>query len=279
MALAVADPASRRRSARTTTSHPRAAVELFGEPERWGDTTRSVLWTERDVLVPSFTGSTTFEMPVPCSYDLELASPKYLYALPDGEVPLAFHFSGTVFYRGDDGRLQLTKVPWSADGAVPAAGRDLAADWPSTTRPAATSPGRTRRSRPCAELRASGLPVARRRRWPTCAMGADERVTDQLEELVDSLLYEGYALYPYTPEAPRTRRPRRSGSSTRRRTPRRPPAPTTTCRCTCVLGRRRTRALSAQVRFLQPRGERHQAVPAAGGARRPGHRASSPSAR
>ena len=32
---------------------------------------------------------------------------------PDGEVPLAFNFNGTVHYRGDDGRLQMSLVPWS----------------------------------------------------------------------------------------------------------------------------------------------------------------------
>ena len=65
------------------------------------------------MLVPSFTGATEFELPVPCTYDLEVAATKYLYALPDGEVPLSFHFSGTVFYRGDDGRLQVALVPWT----------------------------------------------------------------------------------------------------------------------------------------------------------------------
>ena len=53
-------------------------------------------------------------------------------------------------------------------------------------------------------------------------------VSGTLEELVESLLYEGYALYPYTPARPRTRRRRRSGSSTRPPT-RSTPAPTTTC--------------------------------------------------
>jgi hypothetical protein len=88
-------------------------VELFGAPERWAVTTRSLLWAQVDVLVPSFTGSTTFHVPIQCSYDLELVAAKYFHALPDGEVPLAFNFNGTVFYRDDDGRLQMSLVPWS----------------------------------------------------------------------------------------------------------------------------------------------------------------------
>jgi hypothetical protein len=88
--------------------------ELFGPPERWAVTTRRLLWHRADVLVPGFTGATTFRVPVPCSYDLELAAAKYFYSLPDGEVPLAFNFNGTIHYRAPDGRLQITLVPWSA---------------------------------------------------------------------------------------------------------------------------------------------------------------------
>ena len=32
----------------------------------------------------------------------------------DGEVPLSFHFNGTVFYRGATGALQVVPVPWSS---------------------------------------------------------------------------------------------------------------------------------------------------------------------
>ena len=87
-------------------------VDLFGEPERWAATTTSIVLAQVDVLVPSFTGTTEFTVPVPCNYDLEVASTKYLYALPDGEVPLSFHFSGRIFYRGEGGRLQVVMVPW-----------------------------------------------------------------------------------------------------------------------------------------------------------------------
>jgi hypothetical protein len=87
-------------------------VDLFGEPGRWAATTTSIVMAQVDVLVPSFTGTTEFTVPVPCNYDLEVAATKYLYALPDGEVPLSFHFSGRIFYRGEGGRLQVVMVPW-----------------------------------------------------------------------------------------------------------------------------------------------------------------------
>jgi len=88
-------------------------LELFGPPERWAVTTRSLVWSQLDVLVPAFTGTTVVNVPIQCSYDLELAAAKYLRALPDGEAPLAMHFNGTIYYPGDDGRLQMVLVPWN----------------------------------------------------------------------------------------------------------------------------------------------------------------------
>jgi hypothetical protein len=88
-------------------------LELFGPPERWAVTTRSVVWSQVDVLVPAFTGSTTVSVPIACNYDLELAATKYLHALPDGEAPAAMHFNGTIYYPGDDGGLQMVLVPWT----------------------------------------------------------------------------------------------------------------------------------------------------------------------
>ncbi|MGH2850136.1 MAG: DUF6084 family protein [Solirubrobacteraceae bacterium] len=88
-------------------------VELFGPPERWSMTTRSLVWTQLDVLVPSFTGTTTVAVPIACSYDLELAAAKYLHSLDDGVAPLALHFNGTIYYRDGDGALQMVLVPWS----------------------------------------------------------------------------------------------------------------------------------------------------------------------
>jgi hypothetical protein len=88
-------------------------VELFGAPERWAVTTRSLVWSTLDVVVPAFTGRTTVTVPIACHYDLELAAAKYLHSLTDGEAPLALHFNGMVYYPGEDGGLQIVLLPWS----------------------------------------------------------------------------------------------------------------------------------------------------------------------
>ncbi|TML88706.1 MAG: hypothetical protein E6G08_07410 [Actinobacteria bacterium] len=90
-------------------------VELFGTPERWGETLRSFLWTNATLVVPPFEGRTVAELPVACTYDLEVAATKYFHALGDGDVPLELLFSGTVFYVGDEGQLRTAKVPWECE--------------------------------------------------------------------------------------------------------------------------------------------------------------------
>ena len=88
-------------------------VELFGAPERWSATTRSFLWAQLSTVVPAFSGTAEFPLDVPCSYDLDVAAAKYVYSLPDGEVPLTFHFSGSILH----GAMQMAMVPWSASAS------------------------------------------------------------------------------------------------------------------------------------------------------------------
>jgi hypothetical protein len=88
-------------------------VDLFGEPERWPATTHPFLWAQATTLVPSFTGAGMFTLPVPSTFDLEVAAARYFSSLDDGDVPLAFHFSGSILLRGEDGRVQVVSVPWS----------------------------------------------------------------------------------------------------------------------------------------------------------------------
>jgi Family of unknown function (DUF6084) len=89
-------------------------LELFGTPERWSSTLRTLLWTRTTVVVPPFTGTTVMEVPVPCTYDLEVTAARYLAALDrdDGEVPLELLPSGTVFFTTETGALQATRIAW-----------------------------------------------------------------------------------------------------------------------------------------------------------------------
>ena len=103
-------------------------VELFGAPERWAVTTRSLVWSKLDVLVPAFTGTTTVTVPIACHYDLELAAAKYLHSLPDGEAPLALHFNGMIYYPADDGGLQMVLLPVVEVDRLPDAGIGVAGD-------------------------------------------------------------------------------------------------------------------------------------------------------
>ncbi len=77
-------------------------LEVFGEPKRWGETLRPLLWTHANIVVPQFSGSIIVDMPVSCTYDFEVVATKYFNALGDGEIPLTFLFSGTIFYEGKD---------------------------------------------------------------------------------------------------------------------------------------------------------------------------------
>jgi Family of unknown function (DUF6084) len=89
--------------------------ELFGEPHQWKDTLRSLLWTNTDTIVTRFAGGRVFEMPVTCTYDFDVVGTKYFAALEDGEIPLEFLFSGTVFYRKDGGALQAARISWEKE--------------------------------------------------------------------------------------------------------------------------------------------------------------------
>jgi hypothetical protein len=89
--------------------------DLFGEPDRWGQTLRSMLWTHVSTIVPRFTDSTRAELHVPCTFDFNVAATKYFHGLTSGELPLCFQFSGTVFYQGAEGELQVSPISWDKE--------------------------------------------------------------------------------------------------------------------------------------------------------------------
>jgi hypothetical protein len=104
------EPARRRYS----DAEAELLVDLFGQRSRWGDTLKPMQLAYADIMVPGFTTSTEIELAVPVTYDLEVASGKYLHALQDEGVALALLFSGTVFGKGDNG-FWVQQVPWHAE--------------------------------------------------------------------------------------------------------------------------------------------------------------------
>jgi hypothetical protein len=106
------EPARRR----YTADQQESLRELFGPSSQWGQTLRPMLWTHASTVVSAFTGSTTADLPVPCTYDFNLAITKYFDAVgSDGEIPLCFLFSGTVFYESKTNALQAAPISWEKE--------------------------------------------------------------------------------------------------------------------------------------------------------------------
>jgi hypothetical protein len=91
--------------------------DLFGEPDRWSQTLRNLLWTHVNVNVPPFKGETVVELPVPCTFDFNVGATKYFHGLGDGEVHLCLMFSGTIFYAAEGEHLQVSPISWEKDAS------------------------------------------------------------------------------------------------------------------------------------------------------------------
>ena len=55
----------------------------FSSKNNWG---AHVAWTHASANVRQFTGKMETVLPVPCTYDLNVAATKYFYALDNGEI-------------------------------------------------------------------------------------------------------------------------------------------------------------------------------------------------
>jgi hypothetical protein len=100
---------------RYTPEEQASMRDLFGEPERWGQTLRTLLWTHASVVVPSFRDNTLTDLNVPCTFDFNVATTKYFEGLTSGEIPLHFLFSGTVFYADGEDVLQVAPISWEQE--------------------------------------------------------------------------------------------------------------------------------------------------------------------
>lgn len=98
--------------------------ELFGPPDGWGTTLRGIGWARTTVLVGPFDERTVVDVPLPATYDFDVAAAKYLHALRDGEIPIELQFSGSVLYEAG-GRIQAAPIPWDRE----ASGRIAVSVW------------------------------------------------------------------------------------------------------------------------------------------------------
>jgi hypothetical protein len=118
-----------------TSGEQARLYELFGDVSQWDRTLQGVTWAHSALVVPSFDTLIETDLPVACTYDLEIASAKYLHAIRDGEIPLLFLFSGTIFSGSPAGpalpahpALSIEPVPWDLDASF----RLSAAIWRTT---------------------------------------------------------------------------------------------------------------------------------------------------
>ena len=100
---------------RYTPVEQQQLLDLFGEPDRWSQTLRNLLWTHVNVNVPPCQGSTTVDLCVPCTFDFNVGATKYFHGLGDGLVPLCFLFSGTVFYSQPGDAMQVAPISWEKE--------------------------------------------------------------------------------------------------------------------------------------------------------------------
>jgi len=104
------DPARRQ----YTDAEAELLVDVFGDRTRWGDTLKAMQFANASVMVPSFTGSIDIDIPVPVTYDLEVATGKYMHALTGDPIVMALMFNGTIFGKSDNG-FWVEQVPWHAE--------------------------------------------------------------------------------------------------------------------------------------------------------------------
>src|ERR1700727_770190 len=101
---------------RYSADEARRLNDLFGDTSRWAETVKPIQLATVSTMVKGFTSVTETELLVPCTYDLEVASARYLQGLDDGSIPLLLLFSGTVFLaNGDSYSVEL--IPWSSEAS------------------------------------------------------------------------------------------------------------------------------------------------------------------
>jgi len=80
----------------------------------WSRKLRPLLWARVALIVPAFERVTTADLVVPCTYDFQIASTRYLHGVRDDGIPLRFLFTGSIF-RLQNEAFSVEPVPWDTD--------------------------------------------------------------------------------------------------------------------------------------------------------------------
>lgn len=99
------------------TAEKDGLFDLFGRADDWSRTVKTLLWTHASATVPQFTGRTECDLRVQCTYDFNVIAARYFHALEAGEVPLLLLFSGSVFFSGQNGELQIGRISWNKEAS------------------------------------------------------------------------------------------------------------------------------------------------------------------
>ena len=179
-------------------------LDLFGEPSRWGQTLRNLLWTHANLVVPSFKGTTLVDLPVPCTFDFNVAATKYFDGLADGEVPVCLQFSGTVFYASDEGGLQVAPISWDKEARfkLPVKiWRDMMESYYPNS--AWLCLHKDAFDRLYQYKVRHGIPTWEEalEQHDTGGRDGDLMNLGVVEQIAKAVLYEGYMLYPYRPSS------------------------------------------------------------------------------
>jgi hypothetical protein len=178
-----------------------------------------MLWTHTSAIVTPFIGNTVVDLPVPCSFDFNIAATKYFAGLENGEVPLCLQFSGTVFYANASGMLQVGQISWEKEARyrlpVQLWREMMDIYYPNT---AWLCLQRDAFERLHDYKMRSGIPTweqvleriilrSKRRKRKCVRRRVGELMhTTSIEELANAVLYEGYLLYPYRASAVKNQR-------------------------------------------------------------------------
>lgn len=102
---------------RYNADEQRRLSDLFGPPAQWGETLRSMLWTNTSIVVPSFEQTIVVDLQLPCTFDFNAAATKYFSGIEGGEVPVSFYFNGTIFYADENDVLRAAHISWDKEAS------------------------------------------------------------------------------------------------------------------------------------------------------------------